>query len=81
MYRKFPLRSGDRDALLKETEAKDAGRGLHAGNADAHVRSINWQPDARTLFDAFKGKAVPGTVSAQAMLTPFQPGRAIRPSN
>jgi endonuclease YncB( thermonuclease family) len=55
----------DRDALTAlEAEAKAAQRGMHAFTAAVakqHVRSIDFAPDARALFDRYKGKVVAGS--------------------
>jgi staphylococcal nuclease domain-containing protein 1 len=55
----------ERDTLLRlDAEAQAAGVGMHApaANAAAHVRSVSWSTDARTLFDQYKGQVVPSIV-------------------
>lgn len=55
----------EREGLMAiETEAKEAKRGIWSKDAEAdHVRKIDWQPSADTLFDRFHGKPIPAVVS------------------
>lgn len=45
-----------------EAAAQAAGLGVHAPDAAAHVRTVDWvsDRDSRALYEAFKGKPIPG---------------------
>lgn len=56
----------EREGLMViEAEAKAAGAGMWAKGADIskHIRSIDWQPSAEKLYDAFHNKPIPAVVS------------------
>ena len=50
--------------MAAQQEAQSAGRGLwlKGVNAAHHVRSITWQPDARTFFESARNTAIPAVV-------------------
>jgi len=55
----------ERQALLDlQAQAEAAGLGLHNKNENAqqHVRKIDWTPDAKKLYDQYKGRSLPAIV-------------------
>ena len=60
----FALCSGPEELVSAQREAQEAGRGLWLKGAkeEHHIRSINWTPDPRALYEAHKGQPIPAVV-------------------
>ena len=57
-------RTGPEDLVAAQSEAQQAGRGvwLKGVAPERNIRSINFAPDPRALFDAAKGSPIPAVV-------------------
>ena len=56
--------SGPEELVSAQREAQDAGRGvwLKSAKEEQHIRTINFSPDPRALYEAHKGQPIPAVV-------------------